>query len=305
MFVWSSIGCLSVSQLVPPTVDEDPSLPSEALAGTSLRVERWGSPDDPLVVLLHGGPGADFDGLARLAPLADDGFQVLAFDQRGAGRSRRHDPGSVSVDRLVDDVAELVERHSPDGSVILVGHSWGGMLAAATLGAYPELSDRVVLLDPGPFDGERWKSLGLTRIDLSAEPLNDLFWSEQMVSPDGHARLDWHFQQLVAGQTPAYRMSTDDPMPFRRYGRVSYDDVMASAQDADGEPAWDFAAGVADWSGTAHFVWGGANEIMDPAYRAAQEADWPHTTTTTIDGVGHDLPWVAADAVLAHLREVL
>ena len=304
MLALLSLACLSTDALVPPTVDEDPTLSAIDLGDTRLRAERWGDVDDPLLVLLHGGPGADFDGMLRLAALTGQGFQVLAYDQRGAGLSRRHDPGSVDAALLVDHLLQLIAATSPDGTAVLVGHSWGGQLAAATVQAAPDTISVVVLLDPGPFTGARWEDLGLREIDMTAEHLNDLFWSEQMVSPDGHARLDWHFAQLLSGQLDGYQMSETDPMPFQRMGYVGYSDVLSAAM-VDGEATWDFREGLMEWPGSAHFAWGGANRIMDEAYRAAQEGDWPRVTSTTIEGVGHDLPWVAADALLAHLSEVL
>jgi len=290
--------------LVPATVDEDPSLPRIELDDTVLHGEVFGDPADPLLVIVHGGPGMDYAGLEPLTALAGEGWQVLAYDQRGSGLSQRHEPGSTTAWTHPDDLAALIERFSPDGTAALVGHSWGGQLSAATVQAYPERVTDVVLIEPGPFTGERWETLGLTRIDMSATHLNDLFWSEQMVGRDSHEQLDWHFQQLMSDQMPGYHMSKDDPMPIRRMGFVVYEDVMSSAME-DGRPAWDFATGLDAWPGTAHFVWGGENTIMDEAYRAEQEADWPSTTSTVLEGVGHDLPWLLVDDTIALIQEVL
>jgi len=46
-------------QLVPLTVDEDPTLPSISVNGTQLHAETFGNPTDPMLVILHGGPGGD------------------------------------------------------------------------------------------------------------------------------------------------------------------------------------------------------------------------------------------------------
>jgi proline iminopeptidase len=46
--------------LVPRTVDQDPSLPSIIVNGTQLHTEAFGNPADPMVVFLHGGPGSDY-----------------------------------------------------------------------------------------------------------------------------------------------------------------------------------------------------------------------------------------------------
>lgn len=298
-------ACLPPTALVPPTVDEDASLPTLELDDTLLHGERLGDPDDPLVVLLHGGPGADSVGLRPLTALTELGVQVLIYDQRGSGLSQRHAPGSLDGYTHREDLLALIEAHSPDGTAALVGHSWGGQLAAMFTQAYPERVREVVLLEPGPFNGERWAEMGLTEIDMTATHLNDLMWSEQMLSPDDHARLDLHFLQLMSGQMPGYHFREQDPMPFQRMGFVAYEDVVTAATGPDGLPVFDFATGLEAWPGTAHFVWGSLNTIMDADYRAAQEADWPATTSLVIEGVGHDLPWTATDEILNLLDEVL
>ena len=91
------MGYLSVDDLVPPTVDEDPSLPTLAVPGTLLHGQVVGPPEAPLVVMLHGGPGADLVGMRRQLDLVDHGYQVLLYDQRGAGRSRRHDVAAFEI----------------------------------------------------------------------------------------------------------------------------------------------------------------------------------------------------------------
>lgn len=49
---------LDEQALVPPMVDEDRSLPALDVNGTRLHLESFGDPTKPLVVFLHGGPGA-------------------------------------------------------------------------------------------------------------------------------------------------------------------------------------------------------------------------------------------------------
>ncbi|MCB9795033.1 MAG: alpha/beta hydrolase [Alphaproteobacteria bacterium] len=298
-------ACLSTDLLVPPTVDEDPNLPTLALDDTLLHGELLGDPGDPLLVLLHGGPASDSAGLAPLTALSERGWQVLIYDQRGGGLSRRHDPDSLDAWTHADDLAALIEAYSPDGQADLVAHSWGGQLAAITVGQHPERVRAVVLLDPGPYTGERLVSLGLTEVDMSAPHLNERMWEEQMLSPDDHARMDLHFLQLLGGQMPGYHMREEDPMPFRRMGAVAYTDVINAVAGPDGLPAFDFRPGLADWTGPVHYVWGGANETMDLDYRAAQEADWPPASAITLEGVGHDLPWIAAETLISHIDEVL
>src|SRR5580765_7283461 len=88
-------GCLCASDpgnLIPKTVAEDPSLPAIDLAGTRFHAEAFGDANAPVLLVLHGGPGSDYRNLLPLQALADDGYRVVFWDQRGAGLSARHAP---------------------------------------------------------------------------------------------------------------------------------------------------------------------------------------------------------------------
>src|SRR5262245_28214126 len=85
-------GCLDPGEpgsLVPRTVAEDPRPPRIEVAGTLLHAEAFGDPAAPMVMALHGGPGNDYRGMLPLKALADDGYRVVFWDQRGAGLSQR------------------------------------------------------------------------------------------------------------------------------------------------------------------------------------------------------------------------
>ncbi len=64
--------------LVPPTVAEDASLPAIEMNGSRFHAETFGNPANPVIVLLHGGPGGDYRSLRALSgrydghSLADD-----------------------------------------------------------------------------------------------------------------------------------------------------------------------------------------------------------------------------------------
>src|SRR5688572_29141984 len=92
-------GCVCADDpgnLVPKTVVDDPTLPAIAINGTRLHSEAFGEPTDPIIVVLHGGPGSDYRGLLPLRALAEDGYRVVFWDQRGAGLSQRHAPETIT-----------------------------------------------------------------------------------------------------------------------------------------------------------------------------------------------------------------
>ena len=111
---------------------------------------EFGSSGGPTFVYLHGGPGyrsADF--VRSLAPLLARHGRVVAFDQRGSGCSPRAE-ADFSIDQQVEDVASLI-RNVGAGPIILIGHSYGGLLALHVAVAHPELLSKLVLID-APLD---------------------------------------------------------------------------------------------------------------------------------------------------------
>ena len=86
-------------------------------------------PGIPLLVL-HGGPGGRICGYSRLDAL---GYErpVVRYDQLGSGRSGRPDDLSLwTVARFVEEL-HTVRQDLGLEQMHLLGHSWGGALAAA------------------------------------------------------------------------------------------------------------------------------------------------------------------------------
>ncbi|MEV7727124.1 alpha/beta hydrolase [Streptomyces sp. NPDC087917] len=71
------------------------------------------------------------------------------WDQRSHGRSARGpsraDGGPVTIDQLGRDLLAVIEATTPEGPLVLVGHSMGGMTVMALAEQFPELvRDRVL-----------------------------------------------------------------------------------------------------------------------------------------------------------------
>jgi len=101
------------------------------------------------VVYLHGGPLSMADGGYEWDALAD-GRTLIAFDQRSGGRSQLlADSGAFTPDHFVRDL-EALRRHFGLDQMVLMGQSWGAMVAAMYATKHPERVARLLLVAPGP-----------------------------------------------------------------------------------------------------------------------------------------------------------
>jgi proline iminopeptidase len=84
----------------------------------------------PPLIILHGGPGYSSDYLHNLLKLSDE-RQVVTYDQLGSGRSDRSENTDLwTVDRFVEELAQVRSAMGLDSRVHLYGHSWGAAIAA-------------------------------------------------------------------------------------------------------------------------------------------------------------------------------
>jgi proline iminopeptidase len=100
--------------------------------------------NNPILLFLHGGPGASATALLRKYNYElEDHFTVVYWDQRGAGKSfsKHITKEEIKVENYLLDVEWLVSylknRFNKD-KVLLVGHSWGSRLGMYAIQANPE-----------------------------------------------------------------------------------------------------------------------------------------------------------------------
>ena len=71
--------------------------------------------------------------------------RMVFFDLRGHGKSSTPAAGSYTIERLGQDLCEVIDAVVPRGPIVLVGHSMGGMSVLAAARQRPRLfHDRVV-----------------------------------------------------------------------------------------------------------------------------------------------------------------
>lgn len=109
---------------------------------------RGADRDNPIILFVHGGPGAVEMPMAWMFERPwEDFFTVVQWDQRGAGRSYPlNDPKALAPtltpDRYRDDTIELIEllrRKYGKRKIILMGHSWGSIVGLSVAAKRPDL----------------------------------------------------------------------------------------------------------------------------------------------------------------------
>jgi pimeloyl-ACP methyl ester carboxylesterase len=115
--------------------------------GIYLNAAEAGNPDGKVIIFLHGFPEYWYAWHQQLLFFGDKGFRALAPDQRGYNRSSK--PAGVkayTLPHLTADIAAFIKQQTTE-KVILVGHDWGGAVAWSVAAQYPQLLEKLVILN--------------------------------------------------------------------------------------------------------------------------------------------------------------
>ena len=114
--------------------------------------------DSQLILLLHGFPELAYSWRKILRPLADEGYHVVAPDQRGYGRSGGQEPhylespDSFKILNLVEDTISLIHKLGYRDVKLLVGHDFGASVAGWSAMTRPDICKAIALMS-APFTG--------------------------------------------------------------------------------------------------------------------------------------------------------
>ena len=278
--------------LVPKTVDEDSSLPSIIVNGAQLHSEAFGSPINPMIVVLHGGPGADYRHLLNCKEFANQGYYVVFYDQRGAGLSQRFPYSTYTLQVLYDDLRAVIAhyRTSPIQQIFLLGHSWGAMLATAFINEYPDAISGAILGEPG---GLKWDDVEdyLSRsrdFRLFGEGLNDAVYMEQFITgrQNDHAIVDYKFELWAAadeqGDSPT---GNTGKLPYWRGGAATSKAYIDLGEKQ--KPNW--TTNLSQYTTKILFIYSENNKAYGLAHAQKVSSAYPNVQLFETLGAGHDM----------------
>ena len=139
VLVWASIPAFTMPISGEKAIAEIQTI---TLGGSPQKVLLRGTDrDNPILLYVHGGPGA---AQMVLAPTysneLEKHFVVAHWDQRGAGASCAGvDWDSLSLDQIVKDAIELAETLGNGRKIFILGHSWGSLVGVWAVQRRPDL----------------------------------------------------------------------------------------------------------------------------------------------------------------------
>jgi len=288
--------------LVPKTVTEDPLLPSIVVNGHKLHAQAYGHKDSTLIVVIHGGPGANFRYMLNCKSLADKGYRVVFYDQVGSGLSERLPKewyishGANAINKVFyDELKSLINHYKTHLSqkVVLLTQSWGSMLATGYAGKYPNEVDGLILAEPG---GLKWNDIieyvGNSRsFGLWSEALNDATFLDQFISgkENQHNILDYKTALMV----PSGNSLVGDVKPTLDANSAYYKSnrfgaVINTAMFEIGEKYQpDFSEGISNYQQKVLFFYSSNSKVYTDSWAEKITSVYTNKEVVKVQGVGH------------------
>lgn len=151
--------------------------------GAKLHYQTFGS-GTPLLIL-NGGPGMSSEGFIPLAKELSKNNRTIIYDQRGTGQSKlqKIDASTVTMDLMVNDMEILREKLGIKRWIIM-GHSFGGILAYYYATKYPDRVIAMIQSSSGGMDLSLLSNLNITETLSGTERDSLNFYSRKIANGD-------------------------------------------------------------------------------------------------------------------------
>ncbi len=235
---------------------------------------KYGREAPPLIIL-HGLLGANGNWHTLSRTRFQDVATVYAVDQRNHGRSPHTD--RMDYRSMATDVRDFVQQHDLE-SVTLLGHSMGGKTAMQTALAYPDLVDRLIVVDMAPraYSPKHGDLLdALARINPSEYDDRDEI--DAVLAEDVSS---WAVRQFLLKNLKYDGDQYEWTMNLEAI-RANYDEINAELPSDQ------------TFEGPVLFIRGENSEYVRDNDRSTIRERFPTADIVTIEGAGH---WVHADA---------
>lgn len=130
----------------PSMSESESSLKHDYILTNGVRLHYVAQGEGPLMLMLHGFPEFWYSWRYQIPEFAKD-YQVVAFDLRGYNDSDKpQEKAAYGMRELIKDVKGVIEGLGYD-RCILVGHDWGGAIAWSFAYTYPDMVDKLIVMN--------------------------------------------------------------------------------------------------------------------------------------------------------------
>lgn len=152
----------------------------------ALHLKRPDGADLPPLVFIHGASGNLRDQMQAFASPLEGRAEMLFVDRPGHGYSERGGPDNAFPSGQADAIAKLMDKLQI-GPAIIVGHSFGGAIAAAFAVRHPQMTAGLLFLAPATHP---WPGGVDWYYRLAAAPVLGWLFAHTLVIPAGLRKLD-------------------------------------------------------------------------------------------------------------------
>ncbi|MBD2022646.1 alpha/beta fold hydrolase [Leptolyngbya sp. FACHB-36] len=180
--------------------------------------------EKPVAFLIHGGPGSDHTGFKpSLTPLSQK-MQLVYFDHRGQGRSARGPKDTYTLDNNVEDM-EALRQHLGLGKLVVIGASYGGMVALTYASRYPQHVSHLIAIVTVAHGGflQRAQTILAERGTPEQQAIAQFLWN-------GSFETEEQLREYFKVMRPLYSVTYDPESPQKSWDRaiLSVDAINAA-----------------------------------------------------------------------------
>lgn len=277
--------------------------------GTALHAEVGGTPDAPVTVVLVHGWTQDHRTWDRVVDELPSGVRRVRYDLRGHGASDPARPGTATIDRLGDDLADVLAELAPDGRLVLVGHSMGGMTLMALAERHPTIVDERV--DGVALVATSCSDMGRVTLGLPGGLGRRAAVTERRLA----TALESYRRDRLPLRAPAARVGARWLVFGDRPRRVDVGSVADQLLRAHPASVGAFQSAIsrhdrrrvlARLNGIPGVVLAGtADRLCPPRHARVIAGEWHSGRLVTYPGAGHMLPQERAHEVALHISALL
>ncbi|MFI9651142.1 alpha/beta fold hydrolase [Guyparkeria halopsychrophila] len=255
-----------------------------------------GDTQAPVAIVLGGGPGFSSWNLEPVQHrLAELGYRTAIMDMLGVGENAVSGDaltGQALLDAWVAQIEGLRQSLVGEGPVVLLGHSWGALMALLYTRAHPDAVNHLVLLNPVDPERRAMRDVVVQIDRRRARELGEAWdderaWQQQTgVSDDPATRARHQIERAL----PSYFL---DYAQGQRYAEQFDASDFSATLNIEGWRAYranpvDYAT-IREWNIPIDFI-GCRDDLLMPESLAALQANLSLSRIEVLTGCVH-FPW--------------